>query len=76
MRDSEFDYSNFAGRITEVAGTKIHMAELMGVSKMTMTYRMSGKLPFTQPEIMDMCRILGITKSQIPLYFFTLKVSK
>lgn len=72
----EFDYSKLAGRITEVAGTKIHMAELMGMSKMTMTYRMQNKLPFTQPEIMDMCKILGITKSQIPLYFFTIKVSQ
>lgn len=76
MRDYEFDYSKLSGKIIEVAGTRLNMAKLMGVDKLTLCHRLQGKLSFTQPEIMDMCKILGITKSQIPLYFFTLKVPK
>ena len=71
----QFDYSKLRGKIKEVAGTMYYMAELMGISKMGLYYKMSGRFPFTQHDIMKACDVLGIPVNEIPEYFFKIKVS-
>ena len=71
-----FCYDKLKGRITEVCGTKQHFAELMGISKATMSAKINNKSEFTQPEIAKAIAILNLEKSDIPTYFFTFEVQK
>lgn len=71
----QFDYSKLTGRIVEVLGDKKTLAEKMGISYMTMMNRMHNRRPFDQQEIIEVSKILGISHSEIPDYFFTIKVS-
>ena len=69
-----FNYSKLDGRITERFGTRGNFAEAMGYSKRTVSFKMNGKVDWTQPDIIKACSLLGIKKTEIPLYFFAEKV--
>ena len=71
----QFDYSKLNGKIVEVLGTKKILAEKMGISYITMMHRVHSRMPFDQFEIVEVCDLLGIPYSDIPDYFFTIKVS-
>ena len=71
----QFDYTLLKRKIKGEIGTQIQMAEVMGMSVMTLNSRLCNRLPFTQDEIVTMCEILHIPKGKIPQYFFTIKVS-
>ena len=72
--DIEFDYTQLSGRIKEKIGTRKNLAKELGISEMTMWYKMHNRFPFTQSEILGICKLLNIPKSKIPAYFFTTKV--
>lgn len=71
-----FDYSKLKGRITEKCKTQCRFAELLGLSKATVTAKLQSKSGFTQEEITRILEILEIEKSDISDYFFTPKVQK
>ena len=71
----QFDYSKLTGKIVEILGDKKTLAERMGISYMTMMNRMHSRRPFDQREILEVCELLGINRSEIPDYFFVTKVS-
>ena len=70
----EFDYSKLKGRVKEVLGTQDVFAERLGIGRVSLSQRMTGKLEFSQSEIMLSCDILNFDPREIPEYFFTLKV--
>lgn len=74
METYQFDYSKLKGRIKEVLETQEKYAEKIGISRTSLSKRLSGKLEFTQREIKVSCEILGIEPSEIPKYFFTINV--
>lgn len=67
-----FDYSKLDGKITEVFGTRGAFARSMGFSERTMSLKMSGKVPWKQPEMAKACELLNLQKVAIPEYFFAL----
>lgn len=69
-----YDYSKLRGRIVEKVGTQARFAEMMNFSERTCSLKLTGRVPFTQPEIINACKILDIAESDIGIYFFTLKV--
>lgn len=69
-----YDYSKLSGRIVEKCGTQGAFAEKMGVSERTISLKLNNKIAFKQPEIQKALSILGLTESDIQVYFFTLKV--
>ena len=71
-----YDYSKLRGRIVEKLGTQAKFAEAMDFSERTCSLKLTGKVPFTQPEIIKACRILDIDEGGIGIYFFTLKVQE
>ena len=75
MKQYEYDYSKLNGKIAEVLGDKKALAEAMNISYTTMMHRFHNRIPYTQNEIMEVCDLLHIPHSDIPLYFFTRKVS-
>lgn len=68
------DYSKLRGKIKEVFGTQDAFAETIGIGRVSLSQRLTGKLDFTQNEINSACDALGLDKSDIPVYFFTEKV--
>lgn len=69
-----YDYSKLLGRIVEKVGTQRIFADKMGLSERTVSLKLNGKTGWKQEEIADACKVLEISESQIPSYFFTLKV--
>lgn len=69
-----FDYSRLCGRITEKCKTQGNFAKAMGPSESTISAKLNNKYEFSQSEIMRAVEILELRSTDIPLYFFTLKV--
>lgn len=69
-----FDYSKLLGRMKEKGITQEKLAEMIGVSGVTMSKKLNGKSEWTQVEINKVCEILEIDPADIPVYFFTPKV--
>ena len=68
------DYSKLKGRIVEKCGTQANFARKMGLSERTISLKLSGKIPFKQPEILRALANLDLTEEDIQTYFFTVKV--
>ena len=67
----EFDYSKLRGRIREICGTQETFADMMGISKPTMSLKLNNKSEFTQPEIIKAVNVLMLGYDEITPYFFT-----
>ena len=74
MNKLVFDYSKLNGLIVEKFKTQVLFAKAMGISKSTMSLKMTNKSAFTQEEIYDACLLLNINQKEISSYFFTPKV--
>jgi hypothetical protein len=46
----------------------------MGLSERSLSLKLNSKVGFKQSEIAKACKLLDIAESDIPEYFFTLKV--
>lgn len=71
-----FDFSKLKGKIKEKYNNRNDFAELIPLSKNSLSKKLNNKVPFTSPEIYKIVEILGIDKSEIHIYFYTLKVEK
>ena len=69
-----YDYSMLRGKIVEKYGSQKDFAKAIGLSPHTMSNRLNGKKPFTQPEICKIGEMLGIETEDLWRYFFTAKV--
>ncbi len=69
-----YDYSKLLGRITEKFGTQAEFAKAMELSERSLSLKLNGKVGFKQNEIAKACPLLDLTGTDIPGYFFTLKV--
>lgn len=72
---TRYNLNKLNGRIVEVCGTKQEFAKRMGISKATISKKLSNQVPFTQCEISKACEILQILPAEIGIYFFTKNVS-
>lgn len=71
-----YDYSKLLGRITEKFSTQGKFSVAMGMSERSLSLKLNSKVPFKQPEISKACSLLQISETDIPIYFFTLKVQQ
>lgn len=69
------DYSKLLGRIKEKQMTQAEVARKIKVSPTTMNNKLNGRVEFSQSEIRNLCDVLGIQDSDIPVYFFTEKLA-
>lgn len=69
-----YNYSKLRGRIREKCRTEERFAELMNISKSTMSAKLNGHVEFTTVEIEMACAILGIDHVNIHQYFFEKEV--
>lgn len=71
-----YDYSKLLGRIIEKFGTQSKFAEAMKISERTISLKLTGKVDWKQREIESARSLLELAESDIPAYFFTLKVQR
>lgn len=69
-----YDYSKLLGRIVEKYGSQSKFSGAFGMSERSLSLKLTGQRAFKQPEITKACELLEIEGSDIPAYFFTLKV--
>ena len=69
-------YAKLRGKIKEVFGTQEAFAKAMGMNKVSLSQRLSGKLDWKTPEIAKACELLGIPLEENVAYFFMKKVKK
>ena len=75
-KEMKFNYSKLRGRIVEKFGSIKAFADAYGLSTVTMSNKLNGKVAISQDDIMKMasCEMLDIPPSELHEYFFTLKV--
>lgn len=69
-----YDYRKLLGKITEVYGKNSAFAKAMNLSERSLSLKLNNKVGWKQTEIEDACRLLGFPRSEIPDYFFAIKV--
>lgn len=71
-----YDYAKLLGRIKEKCGTQSEFAKQMGVSERTICQKLNNKVDFSQTEVLKASSILGISRPEIEVYFFTVLIQK
>ena len=71
-----FSYGNLRERILEKYGTLAKFADLLGMSRTTLSLKLNNFSSFTSDEISKACELLDIEALDIPKYFFCLKSSE
>ena len=71
-----YDYGLLEARIKEKFYSMGRFADALGVGRTALYQKFQGISQFKQNEILLARKLLGIKKSEIPAYFFTLKVQK
>lgn len=66
----ECQYHKLKGRIVEKYNTQGDFARTIGLSKNSMSKKMTGKVGFTSAEIILWSELLGICKDEIGEFFF------
>ena len=70
----EFDFSFLTGLIIAKYGSRQAFASALGISKCSLSNKLSNKTAFSPVEIRRSCDLLGIAPEDIGKYFFTPKV--
>lgn len=69
-----FDYSKLIKLIRYKFDTQDNFAKALGMGRVSLSQRLNNKLDFSQEEMLKAAELLGITKKEIPDYFFKEKV--
>lgn len=69
-----YDYSKLRGKIVECYGSQASFAKKVELSERTLSLKLNGKIGFTQTDIESFVDALGIKRSEIQSYFFTINV--
>lgn len=72
-KNYNFNYNKLLGKIKEVFRTQERYAQALGIGRVSVSQRLNNKLAFSQNEILKSCELLGISKLEMPAYFFTLE---
>ena len=69
-----FNYNKLKGRIVEIFGNQSEFAKAMDWSERTVSLKLSGKVPWKQPDILRATQLLKLSEDDIQEYFFTVEV--
>ncbi len=76
MKDPIFDYRKLKGRIKEMFDTQDNFASALGIGRVSLSQRLNNQLEFDSKEIFRAIKLLKLTESDIPEYFFCLTSSE
>jgi len=66
-----YNYNKLRGKIKEVFEDEQLFAPEIGMSRVSLSYKLNNKVSFSQHEISKSAELLNITDEEINLYFFT-----
>lgn len=66
-----YSYNKLKGRIVEQYGTQGNLAKKIGISKNSMSKKLTGKTEFSQSDIEQWAELLNIERKDYGEYFFT-----
>ena len=66
-----YTYNKLKGRITELYGTQRSLAKELGISKNSMSKKLTGKTEFSQSDMEQWAKLLNIERKDYGEYFFT-----
>lgn len=69
-----FDYQKLKGRIVEKYGSQSAFANVIGLTKQSVSLKLNNGIGFSQSEVLHWCELLDIENDQISEYFFRIKV--
>lgn len=69
-----FDYSKLRGAIREKTKTQEQFAKMLGISKGSLSAKLSGKSDFSHSQMYNSMKILNIDVKDLDEYFFKRKV--
>jgi len=69
-----YDYTKLQWRIREVYDTQENFAKILGISKISLSEKLSNLKKFSQSEINKIHSLLFVRDEDLRGYFFTLKV--
>jgi DNA-binding XRE family transcriptional regulator len=69
-----WDYSKLLGRMYECGYNQTSLAKKVKISVPTFSEKLNNKYPFTMKDNDSISNVLGISKNEIGVYFFTQKV--
>ncbi len=67
----QYKYDKLRGKIVEKYGTQGNFAEILGISKNSMSKKMNCETGFSQEDIILWSGLLNIKKEEYGTYFFT-----
>lgn len=76
MSESIYDYSKLKGKIREVFGTQGAFAMALGLSETSVSNKLNNIVDWKQEEMEKSVDLLGVSFSEIHVYFFTKKLRK
>lgn len=65
-----YKYNKLRGRIVEKYGTQDEFARTIGISRNSLSLKMTGKTGISQTDIIKWCQLLDIKADEIGQYFF------
>lgn len=71
---TKFDYSFLKGRIVEIYGNQEKFAEKLGISRQSLSQKMTQRTQWKQKEICRSISLLSLNSAEVVSCFFTLKV--
>ena len=63
-------YGKLREKIKSVFGTIGAYADAMGKDRSTISNKLNGLVAWTQVEIEETCKLLGVSINEVPEYFF------
>lgn len=66
-----YSYNKLRGKIVEKYGSQEKFAEVLEISKNSLSKKMNCKTGFSQSDIIKWSELLGIDSSEYGVYFFT-----
>ncbi len=66
-----YSYNKLKGKIVELYGTQGNLAKKIGISKNSMSKKLTGKAEFSQSDIEKWAGLLNIERKDYGEFFFT-----
>lgn len=70
------NYNKLIGRMIWKFGSRGKAAAALGMSRTSLSLRLNGHADFSRCDILNACRVLDITRDEIPDYFFDFDVEQ
>lgn len=74
--NKQFNYDLLLKRMKVHRHSQKTLSEAMEISRATLNAKMNSRIPFTQKDIISICRILEISNDEVGDYFFHERLDK